>query len=86
MCWFLLIEIIGDYSGYYFTLKINKKISLDLLEKELNKENVYIARNERCFYYKEHFNHSFRISLAQVTPEQLKKSLDIIYQTILSLI
>lgn len=81
-----LIEVIGDYSGYYFTLKINQKISLDLLEKELNKKSVYIARNERCFYHKEHFNHSFRISLAQVTPEQLKKSLDIIYQTILSLI
>ena len=28
-----LIEVIGDYSGYYFTLKINQKISLDLLEK-----------------------------------------------------
>lgn len=67
-------------------MKINKTISLDLLEKELNKINIYIARNERCFYHEEHFNHSFRISLAQVTPEQLKKSLDLIDQTIYSLI
>lgn len=74
--------IIGGQSGYYFSIKINKNINLDILEKQLKQHKVYIARNERCFYNPINFNNTIRISIARVEPQELKESLNIIYKTI----
>ena len=77
-----IVSIIGGTSGYYMSLKINKNISLETLEKELSKHEITIARNERCFYNISHFNHTIRLSIARVTPSQLEEALSHIYQVL----
>lgn len=73
--------IISDYTGYYFSVILNKKIDLDKLEDALLHKNILIARNERCFYYKENFNHSIRLSIARIEKKELEKALNIFYET-----
>lgn len=38
---------------------------------------MFVLPEMNVFYHKEHINHSFHINFVQVTPEQLKKSLDV---------
>lgn len=77
-----IAQISSHYSGYYFSIFLNSSINLDILQKNLKKKHILIARNERCFYQQDHFNHSIRLSIARVEPQQLKEALDIIYQEI----
>ena len=81
-----IIRIIGGDSGYYFTLQFNKDIDLNKLIQQFNKEKIYVARNERCFYHQDHFNHSIRLSIARIEAPQLEEALDIIYQITLSFV
>lgn len=78
-----IINMIGDYSGYYFSLQVNPHISIEKLEKELKKRKVLLARNERCFYDISHFNHTLRLSIARVTPSQLEEVLHIINDVVI---
>lgn len=81
-----IVSVIGGTSGYYFSLSIHSDISLDRLENELKKRQIYIARNERCFYDISQFNHTLRLSIARVTPSQLEEALNIIYDTLMSIV
>jgi DNA-binding transcriptional MocR family regulator len=72
-----------DQSGYYLSLKINQTIQLDILQTNLLAQNIKIARNERCFYHQENFNHTLRLSLARIHPHDLEEALNLIYQTLL---
>ncbi|MFR7590190.1 MAG: PLP-dependent aminotransferase family protein [Longibaculum sp.] len=78
-----IVKIISSYSGYYLSLQFSPDIDIDDLQEKLNKENIMIARNERCFYLPEHFNHSIRISLARIDPPTLQNVLPLFYQIIL---
>lgn len=78
-----LAYIVGGQSGYYLSLMIHKDIHLDDLQTHLLKHHIKIARNERCFYYPQHFNHSIRLSLARIQADDLDKALTIIYQLLL---
>lgn len=78
-----IVTIIGGNSGYYISLKIHPQIPHDQVESTLKKRKVLIARNERCFYDISHFNHTLRLSIARVTPDQLKEALIIIYDTLI---
>ena len=80
-----IMSIIGGTSGYYFSLQLDQNIDLNLLIQKLKKEKIYVARNERCFFHQEHFNHTIRLSIARIEPKQLEEALDIIYQIVLSL-
>ena len=80
-----LVHVIGNDSGYYLSLLIDKKIDISQLEEHLKKRKIWIARNERCFYDLSHFNHTLRLSLARVSQQQLAKALTIIYQTIIDI-
>lgn len=80
-----LVHVIGNDSGYYLSLLIDKKIDISQLEKQLKKRKIWIARNERCFYNLSHFNHTLRLSLARVSQQQLAQALTIIYQTIIDI-
>lgn len=80
-----IAEIIGGESGYYFSIRINKNVNINHLQKELDKHKISIARNERCFYNSSHFNNSIRLSIARIEPNRLKESLNIIYMTIVTL-
>lgn len=80
-----IASLIGGYSGYYATIKINRFISLDLLQNNLKGYSVFISTNERSFFYSDHFNHTIRLGIAQVTPSQLKEALTIFYQVITKL-
>lgn len=78
--------ITGGASGYYLSILLHASIDLDILQSILKQQDIFIARNERCFYTSHHDNHSIRLSLARIEPDQFKEALDIIYQTILHLI
>lgn len=82
----LIAKPIYNQSGYYISVKIHKSIQLDILETNLLTHHIKIARNERCFYYPEHFNHTIRLSLARIHPDDLKNALNLFYQTILDYI
>lgn len=77
-----IAKISSSYSGYYFSIVLHPSIDLDKLEKQLEQEKIYIARNERCFYNQDHFDHSIRLSIARVSPSQLREALDYIYNII----
>lgn len=78
-----IVKMISSYSGYYLSLQFSPDIDIDDLQEKLNEENIMIARNERCFYLPEHFNHSIRISLARINPSTLQNVLPLLYQMIL---
>lgn len=80
---FKIATIVTGTSGYYFSILLHPNISISQLQQDLENQDIIIARNERCFYHKEHDNHSIRLSLARIEPKQLKEALDLIYQTIL---
>ena len=77
---------IYSQSGYYLSIKLNPSINLDILETNLQHKNMKIARNERCFYQPHHFNHTIRLSLARIQPDDLSLALTLFYQTILNYI
>lgn len=79
----LIAKPIYDQSGYYMSMKIHPSIQLDILQTNLLHHHIKIARNERCFYNPEHFNHTIRLSLARIHPDDLSNALNIFYQTIL---
>lgn len=74
-----IAKIITGYSGYYLSVCVFQSIDLDELEKRLSKKCITIARNERCYY---HFPtmKTFRLSLARIHHDDLKKALELIYQ------
>lgn len=80
-----LASLIGGYSGYYATIKINPMISLELLQEKLRVYSLFISTNERSFFDPTHFNHTIRLGIAQVTPSQLKEALTIFYQVLTTL-
>ena len=80
-----LVEIIGGYSGYYLTLKLNPDINCNILLNNLHKRNVLVTSNIVSYYHAENFDNSLRISLARMNPSNLKISLNIIYEEILKL-
>lgn len=74
---------IYSQSGYYLSIKLHPSIQLDILETNLQQQGIKIARNERCFYHSHHFNHTLRLSLARIHPDDLSQALTLFYQTIL---
>lgn len=80
-----IASLMGGYSGYYATIKINQLIPLDLLQEKLHTHSLSISTNERSFFNPLHFNHTIRLGFAQVTPSQLKEALTIFYQVLTAL-
>ena len=80
---FQLLKVISSYSGYYFTIQFLVPINLDILQQKLRENHIEIARNERCFYDPSHFQNSIRLSLARIDHQDLKKALELFYQTFL---
>ena len=78
-----LLKVISSYSGYYFTIQFLVSINLDILQQKLRENHIEIARNERCFYDPSHFQNSIRLSLARINHQDLKKALELFYQTFL---
>ena len=78
-----LLKVISSYSGYYFTIQFLVSINLDILQQKLRENHIEIARNERCFYNPSHFQNSIRLSLARINHQDLKKALELFYQTFL---
>lgn len=79
-----IIALVGGKSGYYFTLKISKKINNNLLVKELKKENIYVSTN-RSSYYNYNDDQSIRLSISRVTKKELEFVLKRIYQIAIQL-
>lgn len=82
----LIAKPIYGQSGYYISVKIHKSIQLDILQTNLLAHHMKIARNERCFYHPQHFNHTIRLSLARIQSDDLSIALNLFYQTILDYI
>lgn len=78
-----LLKVISGKTGYYLTIAFQVPLSLDILQEQLMKRHVTIARNERCFYIDKHFQNSIRLSLARIQPQDIKQALDIFYDTFL---
>lgn len=77
-----IAKVVSGNSGYYFSIQISNHINIDTLQTKLLSQNITIARNERCFYYPQNFNHTIRLSLARIQPKDLKEALQLLYQTI----
>jgi len=76
------VKLIGANSGFYFSLQLHPEISVDHMVRRLEMKNVFIMSNEEAFYNQDRFNNSVRLSISQVSLQQLEESLAIIYQTI----
>ena len=76
------VKLVGANSGFYFTLQLNPKINVDHIIRRLERKNVFIMANREAFYQQDHYDNSVRLSISQVSLDQLEASLIIIYQTI----
>lgn len=80
------IVLIGAQSGYYFSLKLHPHIDVNTLILHLEKQCVWVKTNEEMFYYPENYDNSIRLSISQVSQEQLREALDIIYRLVKSMV
>ena len=76
------VKLLGANSGFYFTLQLSPKICVQYLIRRLEHKSIYIMSNEEAFYENERYDNSVRLSISQVTLEQLRDALAIIYETI----
>lgn len=74
-----LAKMVGDMNCYYASVIIHPGVSLARVQKRLLQNHILIARNERCFYDLDHFDHSIRLGIARVSLKDLKKALDDFY-------
>lgn len=78
-----IIQVISDYSGYYFSALINDKIDIIKLQSELLKRNIKIKDAKKHFYHLDTDLHMIRFSLARIQPKQLKEAMLIFYQILI---
>lgn len=67
-------------SGFYSTISLDSRISLENLITNLAERKVYVRTNESSFYYPENFDNSFRLSNARLEYEEITTSYQIIYE------
>jgi len=80
------ITLIGAKSGFYFSLQLHSNINVDILISRLEKQRVWVKTNKDMFYHPENYDNSIRLSISQVSQEQLKDALNIIYDLVKSMI
>lgn len=68
----------SGYHGYYASIKLHPKISVDCYIRELEQRNIYIRSNLESFYHEEHFDNSVRVSLAKISAEDIHKTYPIL--------
>lgn len=76
------VKLIGANSGFYFTLQLHPRINTDHLISQLEMKNVYTSSNKNAFYQQKHYDNSIRLSISQVSLQQLEEALSIIYETL----
>lgn len=67
-------------SGFYATISLDSRISLEKLITNLAERKVYVRTNESSFYYPANFDNSFRLSNARLEYEEISTSYQIIYE------
>ncbi|MCL2560037.1 MAG: PLP-dependent aminotransferase family protein [Turicibacter sp.] len=81
-----VMTLIGAKSGYYATLKCHSSVDTDLLITRLRQKHVFVKSNRDMFYYPDNYDSSIRLSISQVSLEQLRDALGIIYELVLSMV
>ena len=76
------VELLGANSGFYFSLQLSPKVNVEHMIRRLEQKNVFIMSNKEAFYEQERYDNSVRLSISQVSPQQLEEALAIIYETI----
>lgn len=68
------------YHGYYATIQLHPKISVNRYIQELEQRRIYIRSNLESFYLEENFDNSVRVSLAKISAEDIHEVYPILKQ------
>lgn len=68
--------------GNYGIIQLSDDININSFINKLKLNGVEVKSNEPAYYNKDNFDNSFRVCLARVSHQQLKKALQIIYSSV----
>lgn len=80
--WDPILAIYTGYDGYYASIQLNKKISVDRLIDKLKLQQIFTVSNQHNFFIKQNFDNSLRVSLAKISVDQVSEVYQQIYATI----